>query len=195
MKSSCPARDVGRSTAFQALATTLVVLALPLEASALQGGELFEEVVETLSTRYYDESFRQNELPELARSFRPRARTAAPWTTSGARCTTSWARFPPVTSRCTQKLRSMRCGRSWSLASRRPSGSSFVKSTASTLPTGCWRVVPADRAGLQRGDRVLAIDETRPAESARLDWRSDDAALPILPCTRCSARRGSARTS
>ncbi|MFT4538020.1 MAG: carboxyl-terminal processing protease [Planctomycetota bacterium] len=47
----------------------------------------------------------------------------------------------------------------------------------------CWIFEggPADRAGILRGDRVVAIDGVRPERSARLDWRSDDSALPDPP--------------
>ena len=37
---------------------------------------------------------------------------------------------------------------------------------------------PADRAGLERGDEVLTLDGLPPERSPRVDWRTDDCALP-----------------
>ena len=37
---------------------------------------------------------------------------------------------------------------------------------------------PAERAGLVAWDRIVSIDETAVEQSARLDWRSDDAYIP-----------------
>lgn len=40
---------------------------------------------------------------------------------------------------------------------------------------------PAARAGVQRGEEVLAIDGAAAGDSPRLDWRDDDACLPDPP--------------
>lgn len=49
---------------------------------------------------------------------------------------------------------------------------------------------PAEEAGLLRGDEVLAIDGLPPASSPRLDWRTDDAALPDPPMHALLCRDG-----
>src|SRR6187549_62162 len=46
------------------------------EPSTYTGGDLFENVVRTLAAHYYDQQFRERELPKLAGMFRERARAA-----------------------------------------------------------------------------------------------------------------------
>lgn len=149
-----------------------------LDASAFaQGGELMENVVETLTRRYYDEEERQT-FPRMAGPYLERARETT--TLRGER---------KVTHAFLEKLGISHLGLLSTAAykgmiaelSREESamfGFQLVQVPGGYYVDWLYEGGPAQEAGLLRGDQVVAIDGIEPGESERLDWRTDDSALP-----------------
>lgn len=153
------------------------------KAEAAEEPSLYDNVVEQLSTRYVDEDFRENKLPELVERYRPLAEAAE--TLEEAReATHALLRNIPAThlglfsrtsyDRLMGELRN-RSGPCLGFEVLDLDGKFYVHNL---LEGG-----PAEQAGLRRGDRVVSVDGVLTEDSPRLDWRTDDAFLADAPIT------------
>jgi len=141
------------------------------------GGDLFEAVVRTLAAYYYDQRFREQELPGLAEALRERARAAGSLAEEREAVHALLRRIPAshlglLSHRGRDVLVNELFGRrapTLGLQLLRKDGAYF---TAMMLEGG-----PAEKAGVKPWDRVLRIDGVAVEESPRLDWRTDDAHL------------------
>ncbi len=159
---------------------------LPIASASLpaQHGALFEPVAQTLAERFHDPEFRAQRLPELTARFRVLAVEAPTLELERAVVHGYLAAVPAshlaLYSRATyDELMADLAGRNYptlGLALQQQAGRFWI---ARLLEGG-----PAERAGLLRGDRVLAVDGVPVGRSPRLDARSDDAALPDPPLHR-----------
>lgn len=149
--------------------------------SAQGPGALFDAVGKVLRADYCDASFRVQQVPKLLDQLRPQALAAA-----------SIEQERMVV----HELLSLIPASHLALYSTATSARLEAEIQGQPVPgVGCVLALsegryyldsvydggPAARAGLQRGDLVLAIDGVAPQSSKRLDWRSDDAFLPDLP--------------
>ncbi|HEX5706807.1 MAG TPA: S41 family peptidase [Pyrinomonadaceae bacterium] len=152
----------------------------PPEPRPAPGGpnaSLFENVTAVLRKSYHDERFRKEELPALASRYAERA----------ARAKTIGEQREVV-----QEFLSHIPATHLGLMSRRTYRYVMNELAGRAYPTFGFQLVrigrefyifalleggPGLRAGLLSWDRVVTIDGTPVSESARLDWRSDDAHL------------------
>jgi C-terminal processing protease CtpA/Prc len=147
---------------------------------------LFERVVRVLERDYYETTERQERLPELVASLRARE-DARP------RSETESLDFQRA---LVQELLESLDASHLALYSHASYEAMEAELAERPMPTLGLQLVeeagryyadwlyeggPADRAGVRRGEEVLAIDGVSVAESPRLDWRTDDAALPDPP--------------
>lgn len=153
----------------------------PLTAQAAPSGALFASVHEVLADRYFDRRFREAKLDELAAEFGPAARAAQSLAEERAVVHAFLARIPAshlaLYSKATHEALFADLNNR-----RRPTFGFDVQQRGGRFFV--HRVLeggPAAAAGLLRGDEVLAVDHEPTGRSRRLDWRSDDAALPDLP--------------
>lgn len=148
-----------------------------------------ESVLETLEKRFYDKEGRAD-LPELAAPYLERAAQAK--SLHGERLVVdeflghldvshlglmSKAAYKSMMSELTTQ-------KSWMF------GFQLVALEQGYFVDWVYEGGPAEQAGLKRGDRVLAIDGVAPEDSERLDWRTDDSALPDPPLHALLAKRG-----
>lgn len=153
-------------------------------------GVMFDNVVNVLRKGFYDEPTRNGQLPELAKRYRDEAHNAG--TLDAERV---------VVERMLGEINASHLG----LLSAAAHEQMMRNLTGQPAPTFGMELVciddkhfvvgvleggPADEAGVKRGDRVVLIDEVSPADSPRLDWRSDDAALPDPPMHALLAAEG-----
>ncbi|HYP26814.1 MAG TPA: S41 family peptidase [Blastocatellia bacterium] len=140
-----------------------------------KGGTLFDNVAEVLRKKYYDERFRKEELPKLVSGYREKA----------ARATTLQEQRE-VVQEFLSHIPASHCG----LLSRQTFRYVMYDLQGRPYPTFGFQVIdikgkfytfwlleggPALRAGLLAWDRIVSIDGVPVEQSARLDWRSDDA--------------------
>lgn len=148
---------------------------------AQERGELFDNVVRVLADGYYDQSWREETLPGLAARFRPVAEATASLEEERAVVHAFLSGIPAS---------------HLALVSERAYGGLMKDLSGEAMPTFGFGLVrlgegyvvanlyeggPAARAGLRPGDVVVAIDGEAIETSSRLDWRTDDAALPDPP--------------
>jgi carboxyl-terminal processing protease len=182
MRSVPPTNRSPRSRRPRLLVATFAwwVATQPL-ASQDDAGVMFERVVDSLAADFHDVAFRTDGLPDLAARFRSAARAAADRAQERAivhaflrQLRTSHVALytRPTYDALMADLNGERRP-TLGLELRQSAGRFFVH----TLLEGG----PAHAAGLRVGDRVLAIDGAAPGRSARLDGRSDDAALDDPP--------------
>lgn len=159
----------------------LVLATLATPAPAQQRGELYQRVVDVLAESYYDDAFRARELPELARRYAPAARAAETLDEERGVVHELLARIPVShlgllsTAGRDAMWSELRGAQRWML------GCQLVRLEEGWFLDWVYEGGPADRAGLARGDEVLTIDGVPPERSPRLDWRTDDSALPDPP--------------
>ena len=164
--------------------TVLVALgahSAPVDAKVIREDSLFENVVSALSQRYFDETVRENLLPEIAARYRPQAAEARSLLEQ-RRVTTALLSNIPAThmgllskssfERLTGELRG---DLRWTF------GFELVEIDGKHYAHNVLEGGPAERAGLRRGDRVVLIDGESPQRSQRVDWRTDDAYLADPP--------------
>ncbi|NOT33352.1 MAG: hypothetical protein HOP12_04185 [Candidatus Eisenbacteria bacterium] len=161
-----------------ALLAGAMLATLPFEGHASEGRPpLFERVVHALESRYYDKSFRETRLLQLADSLRPAARAAHSPAEERA---VIWSLLSQVPATHLAII-SQRTYRRWFAEL----GNELVATVGMELIEiegryYAWNVLeggPAEHAGVRRWDPVLELDGVAVANSPRLDWRTDDAAL------------------
>lgn len=175
-----------------ALVATLLLSLAPASASAPQEapGEVFDKAVSLLERYYHDKEFRKQTLPGLAAELRERAQAAV-----------TPAEERAVLRELLSKIQTSHLGLMSVEAYHRLGAELF----GNTFPTFGLQLVlvddryhadwifeggPADLAGVKRGDQVLGIDGVAPEACPRLDWRTDDAALPDAPIHELNAEEG-----
>lgn len=170
----------------------LLCAALVVASPVSSGGALFDRVADTLSRHYYDRRFARDVLPSLVDEFRPAARAATDLDSERRAVQALLEQVPSshvaMFSKSTHDVMDADMDNV-----REPTlGFDLVADVRGYFVHGIAEGGPADRAGLLRGDRVLAIDGRAPEESVRLDWRSDDAHLDDPPVHRVRVKRGDA---
>ena len=160
----------------------LFLLAWPVAARVPEpkptAGELFERVVEVLSEHFYDSETRAR-IPALADSLRDAARRTV---LSDRELVDRLLAELDVSHLALYSKSSFEHMRSELADRRRPTfGLQLVEIEGRFFADWILEGGPADRAGVRRGDRVMAIDGVEPAQCPRLDWSTDDAALPDPP--------------
>jgi C-terminal processing protease CtpA/Prc len=138
-------------------------------------GRLFENVVAVLATRYVDAEFRVKQLPALVERYRGRAAAAS-----------SLAEQRQVVHELLSHIPASHLG----LLSRGAHRGMMADLLQVAYPSFGFQVIgsgshryaamileggPAARAGLLHGDRLVTVDGIPVEQSARLDWRTDDA--------------------
>ena len=161
----------------QFLSSLLFALLLP----AQERGELFAAVHETLAASFHDARFRKEQLPALAARYRDLARATASLAEERAVIHAFLAEIPAshlaLYSRSTyEHLLAELQGKAAPTL-----GLELVERGGRYFVHDVLEGGPAAAAGVLRGDRVLAVDGVPTGGSARLDARSDDAALPDRP--------------
>jgi C-terminal processing protease CtpA/Prc len=152
-----------------------------LPALPAQGGQLFDRVAEVLAAQLVDRRFRQRELPTLVAALRPAAHAT---TTAAAEREVVHALLAdvPASHLALYSDATYRHLQAELAGDEVPTfGCVLVRWRDEWFVDGVLDGGPAARAGLRRGDRLLAIDGDAPAASARLDWRADDAWLADPP--------------
>lgn len=148
-----------------------------LDPSPYTGGELFEAVVRTLAAHYYDQRFRDQELPKLAEMFRERARAAASLAEEREAVHALLRRIP-----ASHLGLFSRQGRDFLVnelfGRKAPTlGLQLLRKGDAYFASMVLEGGPAERAGVKPWDRILRIDGVPVEQSPRLDWRTDDAYL------------------
>lgn len=161
------------------LASALTAAPAPPPASEA-APDLYDRVARALLDTYYDESFRETELPELIARHRPTAAQANRSSTLEA----TWALLEEIPISHLGLLSEYSHARLFDelLGTPRPSfGFEVVDLPEGHFVTNVYEGGPAERAGLRRWDRIVGIDGRLPAASDRLEWRTDDAHLDDPP--------------
>ncbi len=170
--------------------TTLLLLLLALSTVAQDRGALFDNAVRRIEREFYDPGYVRDTLPGLAARFRAEARAADSYDAELAVIQTMLAEIPAshvalcesYTHDATYALLDGRQAPTLGVVLTVVDSGFYVRSV---LPGG-----PAARAGLLRGDRVLAIDGVRTEQSPRIEWRSDDPWLPDTPAHLLACEEG-----
>ena len=142
---------------------------------------LFDSVAEQLSSRYYDKSFRQEQLPKLIEQYRPLAMQAKTLKAQREVIFKFLSRIPAthlgLLSQSTYKqLMAELWGR------KAPTfGLELIEIHDQYFAHTILEGGPAEKAGIKLGDRILRIDGKPVRDHARLDFRSDDSFLPDPP--------------
>lgn len=141
------------------------------------GGDLFEAVVATLAGHYYDQRFREQELPGLAEAFREQAQAATSLKEEREAVHSLLRRVPASHLGLFSHY-----GRDLVLnelfGRKAPTlGMQLLRQGAAYFASLLLEGGSADRAGVKSWDRVLRIDGEPAESSPRLDWRTDDAYL------------------
>ncbi len=142
---------------------------------------LFDNVATVLSERFYDEAFRENELPQLVRTYGARAARA---TSFEAECDVvqEFLSNIPATHTALIEEKSFDALHHDLFGTAEPSfGFELIEYDGKQYAFNVLEAGPADAAGLRRGDRIVTIDGVLANDSPRLGWRTDDAFLPDPP--------------
>lgn len=151
------------------------------EPTAAPRGALLDRVVSVLERRFYDREFRRDHLPELAAAAREAVRGARDFAEERAVIHEFLAQIP-VSHLGLLSADSYRTLMAELSNRTTPTlGFGLVRTDRGYFVSSVLEGGPAERAGLLRGDRVVAVDEVPTGRSPRLDWRTDDAALPDPP--------------
>ena len=157
--------------------TVVATSASPPEPSTYTGGDLFEAVVRTLAGHYYDQRFREQELPKLAEMFRERARAAASLAEEREVVHALLSRIP-----ASHLGLFSRQGRDFLVnelfGRKAPTlGLQLLRKDGAYFASMVLEGGAVEKAGVKPWDRVLSIDGVPAEQSPRLDWRTDDAYL------------------
>jgi carboxyl-terminal processing protease len=142
---------------------------------------LFENVATVLAERFYDEEFREGELPKLIEQYRERAAKAE---TLDAQCDVVQRFLSNIPATHMALIRSDSFDKMHEElrgVSAPTFGFELIEYDGKHYAFNVLEEGPADKAGLRRGDRIVLIDGVLADESPRLGWRTDDAFLPDPP--------------
>ncbi|MGE3175288.1 MAG: S41 family peptidase [Planctomycetota bacterium] len=141
-------------------------------------GALFDAVAAVLGERLVGDRLAQGRLDELVAALRPAARAAAgPVEERGV--VQALLEQVPVSHLALLSSATHRRFEHELRGRRSPMlGCHLLRLGGRFFLDSVYDGGPAARAGLRRGDEVLAIDGVPPGRSPVLDWRSDDASLP-----------------
>ncbi len=140
-------------------------------------GPLYDNVVKTLSARYYDAAFRSETLPQIAAEFRPRALQARSLAEERQVVHELLSRIPASHLALLSVFGRDMLFRDLQAKDAPTVGFQLVLEEAGFIVGFLLEGGPAERAGLKSGDRIVSIDGLPPERSPRLDWRTDDAYL------------------
>jgi len=150
---------------------------------------LFENVAKVLSDRYFDDAFREHELPALIERYRERVARTHTFKEELAEVQRFLSNIPSthtalIPTDDMEKLRLELAGKSVPML-----GFELIEYDGKQYAHDVLEKGPADVAGLKHGDRIVLIDGKLPEESPRFGGRTDDAFLPDPPVrpVRCSA--------
>ncbi len=170
-----------------AIAVTSLLASAPARAEQ-RPGDLLGNVVRVLERSYFDRTFREQSLQPLARRAMQSARSSRTFEEEREVIHDFLSNIP--TSHLALISRQGYEGLMAELDNReRPTfGFGMVNLEGAYFVSSLLEDGAAAKAGLRRGDRVIRVDGVPIAESERLDWRTDDAALPDPPkhSLRCS---------
>ena len=138
-------------------------------------GTLFENVVKVLSERYVDQDFRKKQLPALADKYRARAAAASSLREQRQVVHELLSNIPASHLQILSARAHRTMMADLALVPYPSFGFQAIGSGATIYAGMLLEGGPAARAGLLTGDRLVSIDGTPIEESARLDWRTDDA--------------------
>lgn len=161
---------------------SLSSLAAPPKAQAgYEPGQLFAAVTEAIATSYYDRAFREGQWPDLVARYAHAAQTASTVDEERAVIDGLLQHVPASHLALYSKATYDQLLRELSRRDAPTFGFELEQRAGRFFVIGLLEGGPAMRAGVRRGDRVLAIDGVLPGASARLDRSSDDAHLPDPP--------------
>lgn len=172
------------------LLSGMLTLAVRAEETENPKASLFDNVVEALSERYYNEDYRENELPGLVKLYQERAARA-----------TSFEEERDVVQAFLSNIPSSHLG----LITNASKEQMMLELKGGLAPTFGFELIeydgkhyafnvlnggPAALAGLRRGDRIFTMDGALVDDSPRLGWRTDDAFLPDPPVRSLTGKTG-----
>ena len=165
------------------LSSTAVAQATVAQVS----GQLFEDVVRVLGKDYFDRGYRRDELPVLAARYREAAHAAGSRRAERAVVADLLTQIPISHLALYSRATHDRLMRELDRESAPTLGCQLVRIGEGFFIRNVLEGGPAERAGLQHGDRVVLLDGEPVAGHPRLDWRSDDAHLvdSALHALRC----------
>ena len=141
-------------------------------------GNLLENVAAVLQKKYYDKPFVAQTLPGLVSAYEEKAKSAKTLREQRMVVQEFLSRIPAshlglLSKQTYRYVMNDLYGRAYPMF-----GFQLVALDGKFYAFSVLEGGPAERAGLVAWDRVVSIDDTPVEQSARLDWRSDDAYIP-----------------
>ncbi len=139
------------------------------------GGNLMENVVTVLQKKYYDKRFTTEVLPGLVSDYTKKARSATTLREQRMVVQEFLSHIPAshlglLSKQSYRYVMNDLYGRAYPTF-----GFQLVAMNGKFYAFSVLEGGPAQRAGLVAWDRIVSIDDSGVEQSARLDWRSDDA--------------------
>ena len=142
------------------------------------GGALLENVATVLRKKYYDKRFTSEVLPGLVSQYSKKAERAVTLREQRTVVQEFLSHIPAshlglLSKQTYRYVMNDLYGRAYPTF-----GFQLVAIDGKFYAFSVLEGGPAERAGLVAWDRIVSIDDTPVEQSARLDWRSDDAHIP-----------------
>jgi len=164
------------------LLTLTIVTCLSGSTVAKEAKEsLFENVAGVLSERYYDESFRKNELPRIVELYRPMAAQATSFEQERDIVQQFLSNIPATHLALISNASRTHMMHELASEASPTFGFELIEYDGKHYAHDVLEDGPAANAGLRRGDRFVTVDGGLVDDSPRLMWRTDDAFLPDPP--------------
>ncbi len=153
---------------------------------------LFENVAGVLSERFFDETFRENELPRFVELYRKKAAEATSFEQERAIVQEFLSNMPATHLGLISKASRTHMMHDLGGEASPSFGFELIEYDGKHYAFNVLEEGPGAKAGLRRGDRFVTIDGALVANSPRLSWRTDDAFLPDPPVRGLSCEEGDA---